>query len=1039
MSSNPVLSIVIPVYNTSKYLRRCLDSILEQSYQNIEVIIVNDCSPDNSAEIIQEYCLKDSRVRAVTHEENRGLFRARLTGSAHASGEYIAFVDSDDYVSLDFYRPLITHAEQESCDIVAGSTVRELSSGNHIQYTNHKICFPEKKLCGEDVRNTFFAQEGSCFAWHTVWNKVYRKALWDRCVPEYQKITEHLIMTEDIAFSSVLFYYAQSFLGTDDSSSCYFYCENGDASTNTQGISVKRFQKNMKDMILVFGFVDNFLISVGADKTIRDHFLVFRSRYHRMWGNLQKSTFKDSADSTLTTELVRELGAGTESKRNSSFSSFEQTQSSWYPHIEQIRKRIIHPDIEIVSFDIFDTLLLRPLWHPDDLFQYMQPQFEKICPTYHHLSFKKLRIAAESQARSEIYKTISGAEDVTIDEIYQTLSSIFSIPIGQAKRLQAIEENLEISLSQPRNTAQSLFEFARSCGKQIILTSDMYLNAETIEAMLNKNGYHGYKHLFLSSQVRVTKASGKLYDHVISEMAVPSKQILHIGDNWNADIQTAKAKGMQTAFLPKTKDRFCNTVGGAPTNCLASIGCLPGGHLTTWNKLMCSVGYRSMAALVANQFFDNPYASWNPRTDLDANPFVMGYYAVGMHLIGITKWIAEIVKKRNIRDICFLARDGYLPMMAFDMMKRFLQVEHVHLHYVACSRIALMPWIIENEHGLYALPIEIRNHTPMSVLKLISFCITPCSSDDLEKELLRAGFECNTCFTSQKQYHQFINWIKEALFSKKSLEKAQQVVTAYYSQNIPEGSFVFDLGYSGRILSGIRKALSYPVTFGYVHEDNDTFSEYCRRDQLDVEVMYDHTPPFSGLIREYFLSETGMSCIGFREGEGNVVPILDSPQMTFDETFIAAKIKEGARRFIRDYMNVWQDHTQMLSFNPVHVSMPFEGLIHSSLHADRSALSMAYSDDTVYGQNAKISMAEFWNYQSDTRSLRGAVPAQVSDLQVLLREKSRIEKFIVYAICDWSILKDKIGDALSDHPLILNAVKAVYRLARYLFKKLKGA
>lgn len=99
--NRPLISVIVPVYGTEKVLPRCLDSILGCTYKNIEVIVVNDCSPGNASEIIRSYEEMDSRVKLVEYEKNKGLFLARMTGVEASHGKYIAFLDSDDKVSID--------------------------------------------------------------------------------------------------------------------------------------------------------------------------------------------------------------------------------------------------------------------------------------------------------------------------------------------------------------------------------------------------------------------------------------------------------------------------------------------------------------------------------------------------------------------------------------------------------------------------------------------------------------------------------------------------------------------------------------------------------------------------------------------------------------------------------------------------------------------------------------------------------------------------------------------------------------------------
>lgn len=110
-------SINIPIYNAEKYLARCLDSVLAQTYQNFEVIMVNDGSTDGSAAICEEYCTRDARFRVV-HQENQGVFRARTNAVRHALGDYLLFFDADDYVSPDCLHVLADTITKHGCDLV---------------------------------------------------------------------------------------------------------------------------------------------------------------------------------------------------------------------------------------------------------------------------------------------------------------------------------------------------------------------------------------------------------------------------------------------------------------------------------------------------------------------------------------------------------------------------------------------------------------------------------------------------------------------------------------------------------------------------------------------------------------------------------------------------------------------------------------------------------------------------------------------------------------------------------------------------------
>lgn len=113
----PKVSIIIPVYNTEKYLRQCLDSVVEQTLQGIEIIIVNDGSSDGSARIIDEYANQNENIKVIT-QSNKGLYGARRVGLSAARGEYIGWVDSDDFVDRSMYEVLYCAALENQSDLV---------------------------------------------------------------------------------------------------------------------------------------------------------------------------------------------------------------------------------------------------------------------------------------------------------------------------------------------------------------------------------------------------------------------------------------------------------------------------------------------------------------------------------------------------------------------------------------------------------------------------------------------------------------------------------------------------------------------------------------------------------------------------------------------------------------------------------------------------------------------------------------------------------------------------------------------------------
>ena len=129
---SPRISVIVPVYRVEPYLARCLDSILGQSYESLEVIAVDDGSPDRSGEILDAYAARDGRLRVI-HQENGGLSAARNAGLDLATGEYIGFVDSDDYILPQMYETLLRLIEAYGADIAECAAALDTDTGREDQ------------------------------------------------------------------------------------------------------------------------------------------------------------------------------------------------------------------------------------------------------------------------------------------------------------------------------------------------------------------------------------------------------------------------------------------------------------------------------------------------------------------------------------------------------------------------------------------------------------------------------------------------------------------------------------------------------------------------------------------------------------------------------------------------------------------------------------------------------------------------------------------------------------------------------------------
>ena len=168
---NKLISIIVPVYKIEPYIRQCIESILSQTYKNIEIILVDDGSPDNCGKICDEYAAIDDRIKVI-HKKNGGLSEARNYGLKEAQGVYVSFIDGDDYVDKSFYQMLYEAAEKENCDIAECYSVN-FEDGNIPQgsYRSGQTCLSPLEWLTESNVGDFLP----C----VVWNKIYKKTLFD--------------------------------------------------------------------------------------------------------------------------------------------------------------------------------------------------------------------------------------------------------------------------------------------------------------------------------------------------------------------------------------------------------------------------------------------------------------------------------------------------------------------------------------------------------------------------------------------------------------------------------------------------------------------------------------------------------------------------------------------------------------------------------------------------------------------------------------------------------------------------------------------
>ncbi len=244
-----LFSIVVPIYKVEKYLKCCVESILTQSYDDFELILVDDGSPDNCPQMCDEYAEKDKRVKVV-HKENGGHSSARRAGLKIAQGDYIIFIDSDDYVSTDYLETFALPIQEKGADVVCMGGMLFSQTNQIAQPLCCRTGFYDRAKMENEIFPILIEDVYGKNISASIWAKAFKKEL---IVPVLEKIDSRIIIGEDLICSKTCIFMAQSLYISDKN--LYFYRENPQSLTRSKKVRtwieldlrVKAIQETFED------------------------------------------------------------------------------------------------------------------------------------------------------------------------------------------------------------------------------------------------------------------------------------------------------------------------------------------------------------------------------------------------------------------------------------------------------------------------------------------------------------------------------------------------------------------------------------------------------------------------------------------------------------------------------------------------------------------------------------------------------------------------------------------------------------------------
>lgn len=520
---------------------------------------------------------------------------------------------------------------------------------------------------------------------------------------------------------------------------------------------------------------------------------------------------------------------------------------------------------EVISFDIFDTLVKRNVQEPRQVHQIVEQEFYrqtgKRIPEYvNH------RVDSEEKARK-----CSTKEEIHMEDIFSLLSGI---PDEWKRRLQELEKQIEIKISTPNLKMKAVYDKVIKAGKKIIITSDMYLDQETVRQILCKCGYDGFEKMYLSSSLGLCKAKGSIYEVIKKDY--PHDHILHIGDHIRSDYFVPRKRGIDAILI---------------------------------NRNACSLRFwRQKGKYVTDQLlYQRMYAFLNNHTDgNNGDAMSIGYEVLGPMLWGYCRWLYEKIKVDKIDKVFFLSREGQILQAAFNSLYPECNMKQTYLHV---SRQALVVPMLIDAVNFDEMVDTFRLFSHVPFVKIIP---TLCSFDfdifDNELSIIGVDSESRIDTLSSEKKEQLYSIIIR--LGKDCFKQQKACIVKYLKQNNFEGNIaIVDIGWSGSMQQALQKYVSdkdiklHGYYLGVRNVKPDEYYEQLSREGYLFDCKKNEnfnlmTRFTAGIIEMLFLNTAGSVLKYDTKGE-SVVPILSDPEYIGEERDFIVTVQTAALEFLK--------------------------------------------------------------------------------------------------------------------------------------------
>ena len=896
-----MISIIVPLEENCDF-EETLNSIKKQTYTNYEVIFVGDESIEQ--EIIS------SKKYSFVKTDTEGFINKCIVGLKKAKGDYCTILSLHDYVSIDLYRAMIYKAVATKSDIVFSNIVEYKNEDEKVSF--NMLNQPQKELVKEQCFDAYFKQNGLNRLWNIVSNKIYSKKIINRVIEKFASLTQEF--NETFIFNYFVFKEAE-IVNKIDNDVLYY--------------SEVKCKHSHEEIVEIFKIIED---DIDVTK-YKDDIQRWKNLYSEKDGSL-KSDFNPNY------EEVKD--------RN----YFYIIDTWWNDGLEKIKKAIIANKTKLVSFDIFDTLVVRPFLYPTDLFDVVDKYFRKLTKNKTATEFKSMREDSEKLARKIKSQTNGSMEDVTLDEIYDAMQKRYRISDEVLLKLKEYELEQELRFCVKRETTYELYEMIDYLGKRMICTSDMYLSSEFLSKILNKQGYDKIAKVYVSNEYGKTKATGSLYKKVCEEEQVLPTAVVHIGDNYISDVEHAKKNGLRAFHLAKPVDLFCDK---NYTGCLSAMFIE---HLPFWEDNANAFnfnGIRAMVAMAANRYFDNPYKPFKEKSDFNADPYLIGYFNLGSYMFGLSKWILDDVQYEDYEKLVFMARDGYLPIKCYAIMKKYYEKQPQE-EYLYISRKALIPIIIQDKMDFYKLveTLNIEKNTPLTIFKYVRELI---NFDDKRfiSECKKRKLNANAKLKTMEEFNTVIDIIIDKFYDKEKHEYSMKIFKDYFKNIYGNHSATFDIGYSARPSYFISNLLGRPIDTYFCNINHNQALRHSEMGGFKLKTFFEAKPSTIGHAYEMLLSALAPSCIAYEIKDGKVVEKFEDYSVSSTVSWAINTMQGAAQEFVKNMCETFNEDIDVLMMQNYYAGLPFLAYMNSSKEIDKYPFSsVLFEDDLSIGGSQKM-------------------------------------------------------------------------------------